>query len=151
MRKVGLAAAAVALAVGGSAAAQSRSYVVTVNPQQNPNGFEKLRISKAAVGSSEITLMYNTAIDPDCAVHPPGATLTILKAPEHGTARISDEPLYAAFPPNNPRSACNSRKVPGHTAYYAANPGFTGRDRVVLQGSSPAGRVREITVDIEVR
>ena len=55
------------------------------------------------------------------------------------------------LPPNNSRVACNNRKVPGHEAFYAANPGFTGRDRVVLEGSSPEGRVREITVDIEVR
>ena len=147
---VGAVAAAVA-SPGGPAAAQSRSYLVTVNPLEKARGFEKVRLSKAALGSSEITLMYNTAIDPDCSVHPPGTTLTILKPPEHGVARVSDEPIYTAFPPNNPRSACNNRKVPGHTAYYAANPGFTGHDRVVLQGSSPAGRVREITVDIEVR
>ena len=145
-----VAAAAAVVALGGPAA-QGRSYVVTVNPLATPRGFEKVRISKAALGSSEIRLWYNTALDPDCSEHPPGATLTILKPPEHGTARISNDGVFVAFPPNNPRSACNNRKVPGHEAFYAANPGFTGRDRVVLEGSSPEGRVREITVDIEVR
>jgi hypothetical protein len=151
-RRAKIAAAAVAvLALGAPAAAQTRSYLVTVDPVRKPRGFEKVRISKAALGSSEIRLWANAAIDPDCTEHPPGATLAILKPPAHGTARIANGPMYMAFPPNNPRSACNDRKVPGHEALYAANPGFTGRDRVVLQGSGPEGRVREITVDIDVR
>ena len=79
------------------------------------------------------------------------ATLAIVRPPEHGTARISDDPFYLAFPPNNPRAACNRQKIPGHQAFYAADPGYTGRDRVVLRGTSPEGRVREITVDIDVR
>lgn len=151
MGKLGLIVAAAAIAACGSAAAQSRSYVVTINPARRADGFDTLHIRKAALGAAEIRLWANTAIDPDCTVHPPGATLTILKPPEHGTARISDDPFYAAFPPANPRSACNKQKVPGHQAFYAAEPGFRGRDRVVLQGASPEGYVREITVDIDVR
>ena len=50
-----------------------------------------------------------------------------------------------------PRAACNDRKVPGHQAFYEAEAGYTGHDKVVLQGSSPEGHVREITVDILVR
>lgn len=81
----------------------------------------------------------------------PGATLSLLDPPAHGVARISDEPFYAAYPPSDPRSVCNDRKIPGHRAFYAAAPGFKGHDRVVLQGSSPEGRVREIRIDVDVR
>jgi hypothetical protein len=139
------------LAADGVALAQSGAYLVTVAPLRKARGFENLRISKAALGGGEISLWANSAIDPDCSEHAPGSTLRILKAPSHGTARISDEPLFLAFPADNPRSACNSRKVPGHQAFYAPAAGFTGRDRVVLEGASPEGRVRQITVDIEAR
>jgi hypothetical protein len=148
---LGLIAGAAAVALAGAAAAQSQSYIVTVDPVHKPRGFEKVRVSKAALGTAEIRLWANTAINPDCSAQAAGATLTIVRPPEHGVARISDDPFYFAFPPGNPRSACNDRKVPGHQAFYAANPAFAGHDRVVLQGSSPDGRVREITVDIEVR
>jgi hypothetical protein len=139
-----------ALALSCAAAAQEHRYEVTVRPTAAPNGFEKLKVSKAALGSTPIEIWQNAAINPDCTAID-GVTLSILRPPEHGKATVSDEPLYAAFPPANPRSACNSRKVPGHQAFYQADAGFTGHDKLVLQGSSPGGRVREITVDVLVR
>lgn len=145
------AVAGVLLAADGAALAQSGAYLVTVAPLRKAQGFANLRISKAAVGGGEISLWANSAIDPDCTEHEPGSALRILKPPAHGTARVSDEPLFLAFPANNPRSACNNRKIPGHQAFYTAAAGFTGRDKVVLEGASPEGRVRQITVDIEVR
>jgi hypothetical protein len=150
MRTYGLMLAAAVLALCGTANAQ-QSYVVTVRPAQRPQGVERTRLDKAAIGSAEIRLWANSAIDPDCTEHPPGATLSVVKAPEHGTARISDEPLYLAFPPNNPRSACNKQKVPGRQAFYAANAGYHGHDHLELRGASPDGHVREIAVNIDVR
>lgn len=142
----GMAAIVTAFAAG----AQERHFDVTVKPVSPEKGFDKVKVSKAALGSSQIILWRNTAINPDCTGIP-GVTLSILRAPEHGKATVSDEPFYAAFPSANPRSVCNSRKVPGHQAFYQADAGFTGHDKLVLQGSSPEGRVREITVDIVVR
>jgi hypothetical protein len=147
MRCIGLVIAAVSVAT----LAQAAQYQVSVTPQSRPHGFEKLTVSKAAVGSTPIRIWYNTAIDPDCSVHPPGATLTILEPPAHGAATVSDEPFYAAFPPANPRAVCNDHKVPGHQAFYTAASGYAGRDRMVLQGSSPDGRVRRVEVLIDVR
>lgn len=115
------------------------------------SGYQKLTIAKAAVGSTPIRVWANSAIDPDCSAHAPGAALTILESPKHGEAVVKDEPYFAAFPPANPRSACNDRKVPGHQAFYTAAAGFKGHDRMVLQGSSPDGLVRRISVDITVR
>jgi hypothetical protein len=139
-----------AVAAGGLAHAQSRDYLVTVKPVSAPKGFEKVKLSKAALGSSQILLWRNAAINPDCT-EVPGVSLSILRQPEHGKATVSDGDVYVAYPPANPRSACNSRKVPGHEAFYQADAGFSGHDRLVLQGASPEGRVREITVDIDVR
>jgi hypothetical protein len=143
--------ACVAVMATGAASAQERRYVVSVNPVARSQGYEKLSISKAAIGATPIRLWANAAIDPDCSPHVPGATLTILEPPAHGAATISDEPYYVAYPPANPRSACNTRKIPGHQAFYTAQAGFTGHDKLVLEGASGDGRVRRITVNIDVR
>jgi hypothetical protein len=139
----------VALATGASA--QVQRYDVTVARHASSSGYQKLHVERAAVGSAPVRIWANSAIDPDCSAHHPAATLTILEPPAHGVARVDDEPYFAAFPPGNPRAACNSRKVPGHQAFYTATPGYTGHDRLVLQGSSPDGAVRRIAVDITVR
>jgi len=116
--------AGLAVAVAAGASAQ---------PHLPASGYQRLHVDKAVVGST------------------PDATLTILEQPAHGAAVVKDEPYYVAFPPANPRSACNDRKVPGHQAFYTAAAGYTGHDRMVLQGSSPDGAVRRIAVDITVR
>ncbi len=144
-----LACAAGALAT--SAIAQTQRYEVTVSPGHKTAGYQKLKVERAAIGSAPIRVWANTAIDPDCSAAKPGATLTVLQPPEHGVAEVRNEPYYAAFPPANPRSACNDRKVPGNQAFYTAASGYTGHDRMVLQGSSPDGAVRQIAVDITVR
>jgi hypothetical protein len=140
-----------AAAISGFAQAQSSRFLVTVDPAGPAKGYEKVSVFKAALGTGTIQVWANTAIDPDCTAQSPGATLSILEPPAHGSASVSDEPFYMAFPPANPRSACNSRKVPGHRAFYTAAAGYAGHDRMVLQGSSPEGHVRRITVDIDVR
>lgn len=151
MRKAAAAALAFSVLIGGSAFAQGHSYLVTIAPVSRPHGLIKTDLSKATVGTSPIRLWANSAINPDCSAQTPGATLTMVTPPGHGAVKISDEPFYMSFPPANPRSACNSRKVPGHQAFYTAAAGFTGHDHVVLQGTNPDGHVRRISVDIEVR
>lgn len=151
MRSKLLILAGLAATVATGAFAETKHYEVTVSPEARPSGFQKLHIEKAAIGSTPIRVWANTAIDPDCSEHQPGATLTVLEQPAHGVATVKDEAYYAAFPPANPRSACNDRKVPGHQAYYTAATGYAGHDRLVLQGSSPDGAVRRITVDVTVR
>ena len=149
--KLFILACAAGLVMAAGASAQPRRYLVAVSPVPPASGYQKLRVDKAVIGSTPIRVWANTAIDPDCSVHAPGATLTILEPPRHGAAVVRDEPYFAAFPPANPRSACNDRKVPGHQAFYTAAAGYAGHDRMVLQGSGPDGAVRRIAVDITVR
>lgn len=150
MVRVLMPALVLAAGLAGAALAQTTHFDVTVHRDNSAKGFEKLKVSKAAIGDTQIILWQNTAINPDCTAIP-GVSLSVLKEPEHGKVNISEEPTYLAFPAGNPRSACNTRKVPAHRALYQAEAGFKGHDRVVLQGSSPEGRVREINVYIEVR
>ena len=141
----------VSLTLFGAAAAQERGYEVTVRPAASSNqAFQKINISRAAIGSTQIVIWGGAAIDPDCSPHP-GSTLTIVAPPAHGAVEVVEEPIYVAFPPGNPRSACNARKVPGRHVYYTANPGYAGHDKVVLEGSSEDGHVRHVTIDVDVR
>jgi hypothetical protein len=140
-----------ALVQGGASLAQTRHYDVTVRPAASQDrGFQKITVSKAVIGDAQIVLWGGAAIDPDCSAHP-GSTLTVVQPPSHGAVKVVDEPMYVAFPPQNPRSACNSRQVTGHKAYYTANPGYSGHDKVVLEGSSEDGHIRHVTVDVDVR
>lgn len=128
-----------------------QQYLVTVKPVASSQGYIKTRISKATISQQEIRLWRNYAINPDCSAMTPGTTLAVIEPPVHGTARISDDPLYPDFPRDNVRSACNVKLVAMKTALYQAQAGFAGHDRVVLLGSQPGGIVRRITVDIDVR
>ena len=140
-----------ALSLGFTVAAQERRYEVTINPaNSHPDAVQKIRVSKAVIGSSQIVIWGGASIEPDCTEHP-GYTLSIVKPPAHGEVKVVEEGIYLAFPPSNPRSACNSRKVPGRKVYYTANAGFSGHDRVVLEGASDNGTMRDVTIDVEVR
>lgn len=139
--RVSLACGLAVLAFYGTAAAQVKIHT--------SDGVQKVSISKAAVGSSRIVIWGGAAIDPDCSPHP-GTTLTVVTPPTHGEVKVVEEPVYVAFPPSNPRAACNSKKVPGRHVYYTASPGYWGHDRVVLEGASEDGHVRHVTIDVNV-
>jgi hypothetical protein len=141
----------VALTLGAAAAAQESRFEVTVRPvSSHPDAVQKIRVSKAVNGSSRIVIWGGASIDPDCAEHP-GYTLSVVEPPAHGEVKVVAEPIYMAFPLNNPRAVCNHRKVPARQAYYTANPGYAGRDRVVLEGATEDGTMRHVTIDVDVR
>ena len=144
---IGLAAVSLSVA----AVAQERHYEVTVRPADGQqDAVQKIRVAKAAIGSSRIVIWGGAAIDPDCTAHP-GSTLAIVAPPAHGAVQVVEEGVYVAFPAGNPRSACNSRKVPGRKVYYTANDGYFGHDKVVLEGASDDGHIRHVTIDVDVR
>jgi hypothetical protein len=146
-----LLAGAAAFSLSATALAQERHYDVTVRPVGgHHDAVQKIRVSKAAIGDSPIVIWGGAAIDPDCTAHP-GYTLSVVQPPAHGQVKVVEEGVYLAFPPNNPRAACNSHKVPGRQAYYTANPGYSGRDRIVLEGVTEDGTIRHVTVDVDLR
>ena len=132
------------------AVAQTSRFEVTIQPQSSTQGFAKISVDKAALGSSQIRLWQNTSIEPDCS--PRGQpTLSVIRQPEHGKVIIDDEPFFYVFAAGSGRENCSQHKVPGHRAFYTADDGYKGHDKVVLQGSQPDGYVRQITVNIDVR
>jgi hypothetical protein len=130
--------------------AQERYEVTIQRGNSHPDAVQKIKVAKAVVGSSKIVIWGGASIDPDCSEHP-GYTLNVVQPPEHGEVKVVAEPIYMAFPMNNPRAACNRRKVPGRQAYYTAAPGFSGHDRVILEGATDDGTMRHVTIDVDVR
>ncbi|HEV7383590.1 MAG TPA: hypothetical protein VGN89_01840 [Phenylobacterium sp.] len=150
MRRTVLLVSAVVMAMAGLAMAQERYEVTVKRESGHPGPIQKIRVSKAAIGSSRIIIWGGASIDPDCSEHP-GYTLSVVEPPTHGEVKVVAEPVYMAFPLSNPRAACNARKVPGRQAYYTAVPGFSGHDRVVLEGATEDGTMRHVTIDVDVR
>ena len=136
--------------IANVAVAQTSRFEVTIQPQSAPEGFAKINIDKAAIGSAKIRLWQNTSVEPDCS--PRGQpTLSVIRQPEHGQVIMDDEPFFYVFAAGSGREACSQHKVPGHRAFYTADAGYKGHDKVVLQGSQPDGYVRQITVNIDIR
>ena len=148
--RLGIVVGLAGLALSSAAVAQDRYEVTVKRESSHPGAVQKIRVSKAAIGSSRIVIWGGASIDPDCSEHP-GYSLSVVEPPAHGEVKVVAEPIYMAFPRDNPRAACNSRKVPGRQAYYTASPGFSGHDRVVLEGVTEDGTMRHVTIDVDVR
>jgi hypothetical protein len=133
-----------------AASAQTMTFSVTRTPNPAPEkGYEELKISKAALAGHEVRVWAAQMLEPDCSAH---GTMTaeILEPPKHGTARLSDEPFYSGFPPTNVRFVCNKTKDPGESLFYKPAGDFHGHDKLVMRNSTSEGRIRKITIDIDV-
>jgi len=139
-----------ALAVAGAAAAEGRDPIIDALSRE-PAGFEVARMSKATNGTDEIMLLGSAAVNPDCTRSSHRRPMVVRRGPEHGQVRIVAGMFFVPFTAPNPRAACNRRRLPGQQAYYVAEPGFTGRDVVVLEQATFDGHVRQVAIDIEVR
>jgi hypothetical protein len=142
--------AALAVAGASAAAAEGRDPIIDGLSRQPP-GFETAHLSKATIGTAEIMLLGSAAINPDCTASGPIRPMLVRQAPAHGAVRLAKGMFFVPYPPENPRSICNRRRLPGQRAYYVAESGFTGHDAVVLEQSTFDGHVRQVTVDVEVR
>ena len=102
------------------------------------------------VRSGALINMYKvSAINPDCSSLGP-ATINLVEAPQGGQAMVREMPDYLAFPPNNPRSACNHRRVMATELFYRSAPGFVGQDRFsaeIIDGVGVA-RIRHFSVEV---
>jgi hypothetical protein len=150
MRRVWIVGLSVA-ALAATALAQTTTATVTITRKPAvEKGFDEVRISKAALPGQEIRIWAAQMLEPDCTAH---GTMKaeILEPPRHGLARLSDEPFFGFFPPNNVRALCDAKKAPGEQAFYTAAADFHGHDKLVMQNSTSEGRIRKIVVDIDVR
>jgi hypothetical protein len=127
----------------------TQTYLVQRVGPGSAKGYQDVHISKAAIAGQQVRVWWATALNPDCTA---AATMTtdILDQPRHGRISLSDDPFYPNFTPPNPRAACDTIKSPGRQAFYTADAGFHGHDKLVLRNATSEGRMRRIVVDIDV-
>ena len=99
-------------------------------------------------GTVRLTFFCN--INPDCTSSG-NSTIRITRPPEHGRVVQSRTRDFCYFPPSNPRSYCNNRRVPGVVVNYVAQRGYTGYDSVGVEVFYPGGAMRSGTFNIQVR
>ncbi len=88
--------------------------------------YEQLKIT--AVAGQEIQVRRAYAMALDCTLLEPNR-IAVLDAPKGGD--LVEKPLegFPGFPRDNPRAACNTKKVTTTYAIYKAREDFRGTDR----------------------
>ncbi len=88
-------------------------------------------------------------VNPDCTSREFG-TIRVVDQPSHGTAVVYQETDFPSFAAANPRSACNSRKIPGTFVKYTPAPGYAGDDSLSIEAVNADGMSRKIDFTITV-
>lgn len=88
--------------------------------------------------------------NPDCSStgYP---NVKITTQPQFGQLSIERGEDFPSFKKENPRSECNTQRLPSIRVFYTSNPGYTGTDRFELQTLYPAGRLVENSYQVTVR
>ena len=105
---------------------------------------------KTAVGGSPIELRRAWSTNPDCT----GAgsvTMRLSGAPQHGRVTFTRGGVFPNFPASNVRAHCNTRRVPGITAHYTAQRGYSGPDSASIEIFFPDGSAVSRSFSISVR
>jgi hypothetical protein len=71
-------------------------------------------------------------INPDCSVAG-DIDARVVKQPEHGDIDLEQGPGFPNFKPDNVRSACNTRSVPGTRVKYTSKDGYLGKDAFEIE------------------
>ena len=104
---------------------------------------------RVAASGKELVLIAVNAVTPDC-VNAGLPTVRLLGGPGHGQFAVRPAKVFPAYPPKNPRSACNSRRVPGEQITYLSSPGYSGADAVEFEVIYPNGQGDHIHAMIKV-
>jgi hypothetical protein len=107
-------------------------------------------LNKVAASGKPLILSQPSVLNPDCSSM--GAiTIKVVEGPEHGRVTSGRASVFPHFPPSNPRSQCNTRRVSGTSVTYVSQRGYQGTDRVVIDLISPTGAYAQHTFNITVR
>lgn len=88
-------------------------------------------------------------INPDCT-NIGYATARVTQPPAHGSLEIGHADDFGYWQPQNPRSECNKRRVPGVIIHYKAQPGFVGVDGLTYEIFGPGPGMRRFNLTINV-
>ncbi|WP_077964876.1 hypothetical protein [Ensifer adhaerens] len=74
--------------------------------------------------------------------------MTVAEKPKHGRLEIVREPVYPKLV--GKQSKCAATKVNGIVAYYTPDPGYTGRDRLIIRSPYEDGKIEEGVLTVTV-
>ncbi|AWN46094.1 hypothetical protein DK419_07040 [Methylobacterium terrae] len=83
------------------------------------------------------------SLDPTCRSVGPWA-VNMIEPPGKGQVMVEQGSEYPGFSPNNPRSACNKRKVPATRILYSAPPGGPDDDQFIIEIVDPLGNAQRL-------
>ncbi|UFZ02906.1 hypothetical protein LQG66_27140 [Bradyrhizobium ontarionense] len=107
------------------------------------------RAEKVIPSGKPLLLFSASSTNPDCTSLGT-VELRVVQGPEHGRVSIRRGGVFPTFAAGNPRSACNTRRVPGIMATYVSQRGYAGDDLVVLEVFFPNGSAKRVTIAIRV-
>ncbi|SFK50184.1 hypothetical protein [Methylorubrum salsuginis] len=107
-------------------------------------------VQRVAPSGRPQQVQFIARMEPDCRSLPMD-NLAILEGPAHGRISMERGVDFPNFSPNNPRSRCNTRKVPGNKLVYQSAPGFVGEDGFVLEVIGKYGNAMRTRYQIAVR
>jgi hypothetical protein len=121
-----------------------RHYAIAVNPAT------PTEVPRAAASEQRVRLAFLTSVDPDCTSNP-FASVRIAEEPKHGEATIKQDTGFTNFPKENPRSECNKQRSEGTAVLYRSEPGYAGKDSVVVEIVYVDGSASSVRYAIDVK
>ena len=102
------------------------------------------------VSGNAVRLINAISANPDCT-STGRAVVRVTQPPQHGRITIRSAAMFPRFEPSNPRSICNTRRVPGVEAVYVSERGYVGSDSAAFEAIFPNGEYRTGSSNITVR
>ena len=137
-----LVASAAALTLAACAPATPRISV--------SNGEIKTNRTVNVISGGTIAGNFMTALNPDCTLAGE-YKIRVTQPPASGTVTIDRKHDFTSFAPMNPRSKCNTHRVPGSRIVYHAKAGFVGTDFYSVEIFMPNGAMVTDNVNVNVR
>ncbi len=106
--------------------------------------------TRTVIAGKPFKLFSASSLNPDCSAYG-DVVIRVVSPPSNGRVSIARGGVFPSFPPSNVRSDCNRRRVPGTTAIYTAQRGYTGPDSVSLEVIYPSGHQRQASYSLMVR
>ncbi len=107
-------------------------------------------VNKTMASGAQLQLFGYYSVNPDCSSMG-FATIRITNPPSHGVLTSRRGTTFPYFVASNPRSACNTRRVPSMNVEYRPQTGFLGTDNVTIEAIFPSGVDRNDTYVITVK
>ncbi len=148
-------AVVMAVALAGCAPKPGQRALVVEGPPPAPavlsNQGSELALNRtvAVPAGGKLKLAFVTAINPDCTTIG-STTARAAREPARGKLTIQTADDFVFFPPANPRSACNTKRVRGQLVEYHAAPGFKGTETLAYDVFQSRGGVVHYTVTVNV-